>query len=84
MNPTTPGDSEGRLRRVEEILIRLDERVKAFDTLPARVSSVEQAVASIYATIGQMKVKASVVWAIIATIGGIASAVVTHMLVKAL
>jgi hypothetical protein len=84
VTPSSDSTIDSRMRRLEDAFIRFDERCKVYDLLAPKVQELEKAVSSIWATIGQMKVKAGVVWAIVGTVGGIAAAVTTHLLMKAL
>jgi hypothetical protein len=73
-------DHDGRIRTLEEIAIRIDERGKVWDSLATRVHTVETSLQSAWAAIGQLKIKNGLVWSAVAVIGGIVSAVVTSLI----
>lgn len=70
-------DAEARLRRVEEAVIRLEERGRAYDSLVPAMADVKGQIANLWVQVGQMKVKQAGVWVLISTLAGIISSLVT-------
>ena len=68
MAPTD--DTEARMRKLEEIAIRFDERAKVYDGLVLKVASIESSVGNLWVAVGQLKIKNALVWGGIAIIGG--------------
>lgn len=78
MAPTD--DTEARMRKLEEIAIRFDERAKVYDGLVLKVASIESSVGNLWVAVGQLKIKNALVWGGIAIIGGAVSSLVTKAL----
>lgn len=73
-------DTEARLRKLEEIAIRFDERAKVYDSLVLRMADNDKSLANLWVAVGQLKIKNAFVWSGIAVIGGIIASVVTRAL----
>lgn len=68
---------EDRLRRVEEITIRWDERFRMIDALFLRVNALEANHNNILVTLGGMKVK----WSVAATLVSVVSSIITGVVI---
>lgn len=55
-------DTEARLRKLEEIVIRFDERAKIYDSLVLKMTSVEGHISNMWIALGQLKIKNGIVW----------------------
>ena len=73
-------DTEARLRKLEEIAIRFDERAKVYDSLILKVAAVEGHISNIWVALGQLKIKNALVWSGVAIIGGAVASLVTRVL----
>jgi len=75
-------DTEERIRRLEEIIIRLDERAKHWDVGLSRIALLETTGAHLKMAIGELRIKSGFVIVALggvgAAIGSIVTALVLH------
>lgn len=79
--PDVNGD--GRLRRIEELLTRLEERSKAWDAVLPRVAILESAMNGVHIAIGQLRIKQGVVYVVLAGLGSVVGAVLSSLILRA-
>ena len=77
-------DHESRLRRLEDIVARQDERNRNYEDLIRIVAKHQESIHNLWAAIGQVKLRVGFLVAGVGLVAGIFSGVVTSMINRAL
>lgn len=84
MSPAPTDDHEARLRRLEDIVARQDERNRNYEDLIRLVAKHGEAIHGLWSAVGQIKVRVGLLVAGVGVVAGVFSGVVTGMLNRAL
>lgn len=76
-------DTEDRIRRLEEVLIRLDERAKHWDLGLSRIALLETTAAHLKMAIGELRIKSGLVIVALGGVGAAVGSIVTALVLKA-
>lgn len=75
--------TETRVRKLEEIAIRLDERAKHWDNGLSRISALETATGHLKMAIGELRIKSGLVIVALGGVGAAVGSIVTALVLKA-
>lgn len=76
--------TEDRVRKLEEIAIRLDERAKHWDAGLSRLALLETATGHLKMAIGELRIKSGLVIVALGGVGAAVGSIVTALVLKSL
>lgn len=84
MPAASPDDHEARLRRLEDIVARQDERNRNYEDLIRIVAKHAESIQGLWSAVGQIKIKVGFLVAGVGIVAGIFSGVVSGAINRAL